>query len=214
MSPGEPRSATPVMPVHGRDALLFHGARIGVGVVLAVLTFILFPASPAIDFPIYEIGSVASDNVIAPFAFRVLKTPAELQAEQASVVRGVEPVYVYVPAALDSARASLTAFGNAIRDAATSSPQSPALAVQRAASSWGIRLSTGEAQYLAAPRRRDTMLQAIERVFDRWLSAGVASAGSLDSVRGVIVVRSGGEDHRLTSDSVATFTMLVSRARL
>jgi cyclic-di-AMP phosphodiesterase PgpH len=202
------------MPVHGRDALLFHGARIGVGVVLAVLTFILFPASPAIDFPIYEIGSVASDNVIAPFAFRVLKTPAELQAEQASVVRGVEPVYVYVPAALDSARASLTAFGNAIRDAATSSPQSPALAVQRAASSWGIRLSTGEAQYLAAPRRRDTMLQAIERVFDRWLSAGVASAGSLDSVRGVIVVRSGGEDHRLTSDSVATFTMLVSRARL
>jgi putative nucleotidyltransferase with HDIG domain len=214
VSPGEPGSATPIMPMHGRDALLFHGARIAVGVALAVLTFMLFPASPAIDFPIYEIGSVASDNVIAPFAFRVLKTPAELQAEQASVVRGVEPVYVYVPAALDSARASLTAFGNAIRDAATSSPQSAALAVQRAASSWGIRLSTGEAQYLAAARRRDTMLQAIERVFDRWLSAGVASAGSLDSVRGVIVVRSGGEDHRLTSDSVATFTMLVSRARL
>ena len=202
------------MPMHGRDALLFHGGRIAVGVALAVLTFMLFPASPAIDFPIYEIGSVASDNVIAPFAFRVLKTPAELQAEQASVVRGVEPVYVYVPAALDSARASLTAFGNALRDAATSSPQSAALAVQRAASSWGIRLSSGEAQYLAATRRRDTMLQAIERVFDRWLSAGVASAGSLDSVRGVIVVRSGGEDHRLTSDSVATFTMLVSRARL
>ena len=214
MSPGESRSATPIRPMDGRDALLFHGARIAVGVAVAVLTFILFPASPAIDFPIYEIGSVASDNVIAPFAFRVLKTPAELQAEQAAVVRGVEPVYVYVPAALDSARASLTAFGNAIRDAAVESPQGPALGVQRAALGWGIRLSTGEAQYLAAPRRRDTMLQAIERVFDRWLSAGVASAGSLDSVRGVIVVRSAGQDHRLPSDSVATFTMLVSRARL
>ena len=214
MSPGESRSATPTPPLQGRDALLFHGVRIAVGIALAVLTFILFPASPAIDFPIYEIGSVASDNVIAPFAFRVVKTPAELQAEQAAVVRGVEPVYVYVPAALDSAKLSLTAFGNAIRDAANSSPQNPALAIQRAGLSWGIRLSTGEAQYLAASRRRDTMLQTIQRAFDRWLSAGVASSGALDSVRGVIVVRSGGEDHRLPSDSVATFTMLVSRARL
>ena len=216
MSPGESRPAMPAsaIPRQGRAALVFHGARIAVGVALAVLTFILFPASPAIDFPVYEIGSVASDNVIAPFAFRVLKTPSELEAEQAAVVRGVEPVYVYVPAALDSARVSLAAFGNAIRDAASAPPQNPVASIQRAALSWGIRLSVGEAQYLAAPRRRDTMFQAIARVFDRWLSAGVASAGSLDSVRGVIVIRSGGEDHRLPSDSVSTFTMMVSRARL
>ncbi|HSQ33093.1 MAG TPA: HDIG domain-containing protein [Gemmatimonadaceae bacterium] len=214
MSPGESRSSSPIAPAEGRDALLFHGVRIAVGVALAVLTFILFPASPAIDFPIYEVGSVASDNVIAPFAFRVLKNQAELQTEQAAVVRGVEPVYVYVPAALDSAKQSLNAFGAAIRDAADADPQFPASAVQRAAASWGVRLTTGQAQYLAAPRHRDTMLDAIQRAYDRWLSAGVASPGSLDSVRGVIVVRSGGQDHRLPSDSVATFTMLVSRARL
>ncbi|HEU4786763.1 MAG TPA: hypothetical protein VFS57_05130, partial [Gemmatimonadaceae bacterium] len=216
MSPGESRPASPIDPAQqgGRDALLFHGVRIAVGVALAVLTFTLFPASPAIDFPIYEVGSVASDNVIAPFAFRVLKNQAELQAEQAAVVRGVEPVYVYVPAALDSARQSLTAFGAAIRDAASTDPQFSTSAVQRAAASWGVGLTTGQAQYLAAPRRRDTMLDAIQRVYDRWLSAGVAGAGSLDSVRGAIVVRSGGQDHRLSSDSVATFSMLVSRARL
>jgi cyclic-di-AMP phosphodiesterase PgpH len=216
VSPSESRPATPAsaIPRQGRAALGFHGARIAVGVALAVLTFILFPASPAIDFPVYEIGSVASDNVIAPFAFRVVKTPSELEAEQAAVVRGVEPVYVYVPAALDSARESLAAFGNAIRDAASAPPQNPVASIQRAALSWGIRLSVGEAQYLAAPRRRDTMFQAIARVFDRWLSAGVASAGTLDSVRGVIVIRSAGEDHRLPSDSVSTFTMMVSRARL
>ncbi|HTJ21720.1 MAG TPA: HDIG domain-containing protein [Gemmatimonadaceae bacterium] len=214
MSPGESRSSSPFAPAEGRDALLFHGVRIAVGVALAVLTFILFPASPAIDFPIYEVGSVASDNVIAPFAFRVLKNQAELQTEQAAVVRGVEPVYVYVPAALDSAKESLSAFGAAIRDAADADPQFAASAVQRAAASWGVRLTTGQAQYIATPRRRDTMLDAIQRAYDRWLSAGVASAGSLDSVRGVIVIRSGGQDHRLPSDSVATFTMLVSRARL
>ena len=214
MSPGESRTLSPSGPAEGRDALLFHGVRIAVGVALAVLTFVLFPASPAIDFPVYEVGSVASDNVIAPFAFRVLKNQAELQTEQAAVVRGVEPVYVYVPAALDSAKQSLAAFGAAIRDAADADPQFAASGVQRAAASWGVRLTTGQAQYLATPRRRDTMLDAIQRAYDRWLSAGVASAASLDSVRGVILVRSGGQDHRLPSDSVATFTMLVSRARL
>ena len=46
--------------------LSFHAARIALGVALAVLTYLLFPASPAVDFPVYEVGSVASDNVIAP----------------------------------------------------------------------------------------------------------------------------------------------------
>src|SRR6185503_13070475 len=82
----------------------FHAARLGLGVGLAVLTYVLFPASPAIDFPIYEVGSVASDNVIAPFAFRVLKNPSELNDERIAVVRGVEPVFDFVPAALDSAK--------------------------------------------------------------------------------------------------------------
>ena len=58
----------------------------------------------------YEVGSVASDNVIAPFAFRVLKTTAELRAERDAVVRAVEPVFDFVPAALDSARQALAAF--------------------------------------------------------------------------------------------------------
>lgn len=75
-----------------RTPFAFHGARIALAVGLAILTYLLFPASPAIDFPVYEVGSVASDNVIAPFAFRVLKTDDELNAERDAVVRGVEPV--------------------------------------------------------------------------------------------------------------------------
>ena len=81
------------MDAPGPSRLAFHSARIGLAAAVAVLTFVLFPSSPAIDFPIYEVGSVASDNVIAPFAFRVLKTPAELEAEQNAVVRAVEPVF-------------------------------------------------------------------------------------------------------------------------
>jgi len=191
-----------------------HAIRIALALALAVLTFILFPASPAVDFPIYEVGSVASDNVIAPFAFRVLKTPAELKAEQDAVVRSVEPVYDYVPAAYDSAAHSLAAFAAAVNQAATTSPAYAPAAVQRAAASWGVQLTANQAAYLASPARRNALMLALNRVFDRWLAAGVANSTALDSVRGEIVVRRNGQDQRLPSDSIATFSMLVSRARL
>jgi putative nucleotidyltransferase with HDIG domain len=58
------------------------------------------------------------------------------------------------------------------------------------------------------------LFQSLDRVFTRWLSAGVSSSGALDSVRGSIVVRSGSNERRVNADSVATFNMLVSRARL
>jgi len=201
-------------PRQRRPLLAFHGPRVALGVALAVLTFALFPASPAVDFPIYEIGSVASDNVIAPFAFRVLKTNAELQSERDAVVRGVEPVYDFVPAALDSARRSLSVFATAITQVSAGTPQVAIAAIQRAASSWGMGLSVAQAAYLASERRRAALFQSLDRVFTRWLSAGVASSGALDSVRGAIVVRSGRDERRVDSDSVATFSMLVSRARL
>jgi putative nucleotidyltransferase with HDIG domain len=191
-----------------------HAARVALAVGLAVLTFVLFPASPATDLPIYEVGSVASDNVIAPVAFRVLKTPSELQAEREAIVRGVEPVYDFVPAALDTARQALAGFGSAVSQAVAINPQGVGAAVQRAAQTWGMPLSAGQAAYLANPQRRGALITSVSRAFDRWLAAGVASAGSLDSVAGAIVVRTGGEDRRLPADSVATFNMLVSRARL
>jgi putative nucleotidyltransferase with HDIG domain len=202
-------------PVDAPDRrLAFHAARIGLAAALAVLTFALFPSSPAIDFPIYEVGSVASDNVIAPFAFRVLKTQTELDGERSGVARAVEPVLDYRAAALDSARQALSGFAGAVAQAANTTPDLATVAVQRAALSWGMRLTASQAAYLAVPRRRDAVFQTLDRVFDRWLRAGVTSTGVLDSVHGAIVLRSGTEERRLPSDSIATFAMLVSRARL
>jgi putative nucleotidyltransferase with HDIG domain len=213
---GEPGSRPPTAGISlRRRPASFHLARIAVAVALAVLTYALFRTAPAVDLPIYEVGSVATDNVISPFAFRVLKSDAELRAERDAVVRGVEPVYRFVPAALDSAKASLNAFGAAIAEAASAAaPPAAASAIQRAANTWGVTLTTPQASYLANPSKRTTMLQALNRAYDRWLSTGVAAPGALDSVHGVVVVRAGGEDRRTPSDSIATFAMLVSRARL
>src|SRR3712207_8874949 len=61
-----------------RRRLAFHGARVALALALAALTSALFPASPAVEVPIYEVGSVAGDNVIAPFAFSIPKSEAEV----------------------------------------------------------------------------------------------------------------------------------------
>src|SRR5262249_2644131 len=150
----------------GMEALLpaprtlsFHLARVALGVALALLTYALFRTAPAVDLPIYEVGSVASDNVISPFAFHGLTGKDELEKGRTSIGSGVEPVFGLVPAALDSAKQSLNAFGAAIGQAATATPQNAAIAVQRAASGWGITLTTNQAAYLGNPTRRAAMLQ-------------------------------------------------------
>jgi hypothetical protein len=204
-----------VDPPPRRERFRFHGTRIAVALGLAVFTYLLFPAAPAVDFPVYEVGSVASDNVIAPFAFNVPKTAAELEKEREAAASTVEPVFDYVPAALDSTRRQLAALTQAMNGAAGAvDPRNALIGIQQAASSQGITLTPPEAAYLVQERRRTPMLSAVQRVFDRWLGAGVASRGTLDNIRGDIILKNGRDERRLSSDSIQTFSMLISRARL
>ena len=198
-----------------RAWLRFHGPRIAMALALAVFTYILFPASPAVDFPVYEVGSVASDNVIAPFAFSVPKTEAELTKERDAAAATVEPVFDYVPAALDSTHRQLAALIDAVNAAAaTNDSRNVVIGIQQAAASQGVKLEAPEAAYLISERHRTAMFEAVRRVFDRWLPAGIASRGALDNVRGDVILRNGKDERRLSSDSIQTFSMLVSRARL
>lgn len=196
-----------------RARLRFHGPRIALGLGLAVFTYLLFPASPAVDFPVYEVGSVASDNVIAPFAFSVPKTEAELTKERDAAAATVEPVFDFVPSALDSTRRQFAALTQAI-DAAAADPRNPVLAIQQASAALGVTLTAPEAAYLAQERKRSALFSAVQRVFERWLGAGVASRGTLDNVRGDVILKNGKDERRVSSDSIQTFSMLVSRARL
>src|SRR3954467_12556275 len=100
-----------------RARLRFHGPRVALALGLAVFTYLLFPASPAVDFPVYEVGSVASDNALAPPAFSVPKTESELRREGDAGAATVEPVFDFVPAALDSTRRQFAALTQAINAA-------------------------------------------------------------------------------------------------
>ena len=200
-------------PPMRKARLGFHGTRIALALGLAIFTYVLFPASPAVDFPVYEVGSVASDNVIAPFAFSVPKTETELTKEREAAAATVEPVFDFVPAALDSTRRQLAALTQAI-DGAAADPRNAVLAIQQASATQGITLTAPEASYLAQEHRRRAMFGAVQRVFDRWLGSGVASRGALDNVRGDVILKNGKDERRVSSDSIQTFSMLVSRARL
>src|SRR3989440_2501866 len=211
--PAERANAADAAP--RRSRLRFHGPRVALALALAVFTYLLFPASPAVDFPVYEVGSVASDNVIAPFAFSVPKSDAELSKERDAAAATVEPVFDFVPGALDSTRRQLAAFAQTVNGAAAAADlRNVVIGIQQAAASQGVTLTAPEATYLAQERRRTPMLGAVQRVFERWLGTGIASRGALDNVRGDVILRSGKDERRVSSDTLQHFSMLVRRGGL
>jgi putative nucleotidyltransferase with HDIG domain len=198
-----------------RSTLSYHGARIAIAVGLAALTSALFPASPAVEVPIYEVGSVAGDNVIAPFAFTVSKSETELTREREELLRVAEPVFIFSPAALDSARAQLRSFDQTVAAAGrTPDPRLAIPTIQQAAAAHGMQVTVDEAMYLAQPAKRAALTQAVNRVFERWLAGGVAPSGVFDTVRGGVLLRRGTDERRVSPDDIATFNALLSRARL
>ena len=107
-------------PAALRGPTAHHAARVLVALAVAVVTYLLFPAAPAVQFPVLEVGAVSPTNVIAPFQFRVPKSETDLAREREDAVRSVVPQFEYVPAAVDSARAELQAFMQAVGAAAGS----------------------------------------------------------------------------------------------
>ena len=204
----------------GGSPLRFHAPRVAIALVLALLTYALFPASPAVDFPLLEVGSVAPENVIAPFAYDVRKSQAELTRERDDMSRSVVPVFVYSPVAADSARQALRAFFAATAAAAGTRATTPAgdaeraAAVVAAAAEQRVQLAPEEATYLLAPTRRAAMEAAISRTFDRWLTVGVSTSSALDAAGPTVSIRREGAERAARADSVPTFAELVARARL
>jgi putative nucleotidyltransferase with HDIG domain len=196
----------------------FHGARIALALAVALLTYVFFPAAPAVDFPLLEVGSVAPENVSAPFAYTVPKTEAELAKEREDLARSVEPIFAYAPQGTDSARVEIDALRSAVDGAlaatANRGDADRAAAVQRAAGSVGLQLTAPEAIYLAQPGRDEAVADALRRAVDRWLVAGVAASGALDNIMGTVTLRRGAQQRSILGDSILTFSSFVSRARL
>lgn len=197
-----------------RKRALFHGARVAIGLALATLTYVLFPSSTAEQVPVYDVGAVATTNVIAPFAFAVPKAAADLERERGELARAAEPIFTYSAADLDSSRVELQRFANAVTVAAGAPDARIAVEeIRNAAAAFQVRLTTDEAAYLLNPANRGPLIEAVARVYERWGPSGVAPSGVLDSVRGDVIVRTREGERRIRADEVMTFSALVARAR-
>ena len=63
------RMTSPEVPAKPGDRALYLAALLALVIALPMATYALFPSSPAVESPLFEVGAVATDNVIAPFAF-------------------------------------------------------------------------------------------------------------------------------------------------
>lgn len=215
MSVGEQwrRAIRSAPPEHGGGRVAYHALRIAILVLVAGITYLFFPTSPAVDSPIFEVGSVADETVIAPFAFTVRKTDADLARERDELAASVKPILVFSRPALDSATGALARFAEALNGAAEGGGAAAAAAIQRAGTAQGVALSPAEAEYLVFAGRRRALLDGVRRAYMRWLTDGVTASGVSDNLRGEVIVRNGTEERGRLADSLLTFGGLLSRAR-
>jgi cyclic-di-AMP phosphodiesterase PgpH len=210
-----PQSGTvTVAPDTGHERFALHAPRIALLLAVALVTYLLFPTSAAVDSPIFEIGSVATQNVIAPFAFTVPKSSADLRNEREELARSAKPIFIYSPAALDSSQQQLSTLMRAIGAAADSAgKRNEAAAATHAAMEHGLALTAAEGAYVARPDHRRAMQDAVHRAYAKWLPEGIAASGALDDVRGELLVRRGTEERNELADSVLTLGTLLKRSR-
>jgi putative nucleotidyltransferase with HDIG domain len=194
-------------------AVRFHGPRALITLLVAAVTYLVFPASPVVDSPILEVGSVAPDNVIAPFGYSVRKSPEELAKEQNDIARSVEPIFTFDSAALDSSRALVDRFAQEMRQVASIPEAQRITSVQQIGTMLGVQLTSPEAQYLATPGRADAVADGVRRAYDRWLATGIADGGALDGIQGAVTLRQDTVTS-VNADSISTFPTLLARARL
>jgi putative nucleotidyltransferase with HDIG domain len=202
-------------PSEQRFSLRYHGARIALALVLAIVTHQLFPGSPAVDSPLYEVGSVAPENVIAPFAFNIPKDEKEVARERDDVGKVAQPVFNLVPQASDTARARLSAFMQALGTVRRNpDADTRTRAMQAAAKQYGVDLTAAEAEYLASEDQRHLLEVAVASAYTRLLAVGVAPAGMLDTIRGDMVLRRASGAQTVRADSIIGFPGFLARARV
>lgn len=184
----------------------YHAGRWGLMGALAVFTYVLYPVAGGFETPVLESGQVSPVDVVAPFAFRVLKSPAELAREAGALAATVRPVYEYQEGALDSVLSQVEALFAALASAESDSAR---IAVARR---FGIRLQPEEAAWLAAETARGAFRRALVRLARVELVRGVAASGTVEfEVSREVVVRREGREVVLPRDSIVSFARYLAQ---
>ena len=159
---------------NGTGNALYHGARAFLLIILAVLVTALFPRSTAVGVGPYELGVVATEDVIAEFAFPVPKSPEELNREQIEVAATVPATFDFQPEAADSMLSSIGRFLDRVEE--VSADQPPGSGIRALFTGVGIPLPDEQVELLLNQSVRDQLRQATMDAIDRWLPDGVVES--------------------------------------
>lgn len=187
-------------------ALPFHALRWLPVVVLALVTYVLYPVAEIFDVPLVESGQVAQNEVLAPFEFVVRKSPQEIAQDGEALAATVRPIYEYLPTVADSIRRRVDTLFLALDSART-----PA-ALAEAAGHYGVRLSPEEAEFLLPRGRRNAFHNGLARLLQRSLSQGVAPRGTIEQeLSREVVVRREGRERVVPRDSILGYVAFLDR---
>jgi hypothetical protein len=184
----------------------FHAVRWAPVLVLAVLTFALYPVTGRFDAPLLEPGEVAPRDVVAPFDFEVPKAAGEVRREAQALSATVRPIYQVRPSAVDSA---VTAAGQLFRalDGAAGGA-----ALIDSAQARGVRLSPEEAAFLLDGDRRSAFRRGVELMLRRELARGVIGSGALDNESAPdVVLRDGAGERVVPRAAIPTYPQFLER---
>jgi cyclic-di-AMP phosphodiesterase PgpH len=206
-------------PVHTwPDAVQHHGSRIALLLLLATVTYLLYPVAPVPDLPRPEVGQVIDRDIIADVGFMVFKDDEELAAEQAEAAAAVAPIFRYDATAVDSTRAQILGFitrvDSVVQSDVPDAERTDALrAVLRSYS-----LPTGsDIVGLLAGRWRVPLWISLQGTVDQDLPTGIASNADIEQIRSsrVRVLRDG-SDREIPRDSLhgAPYLWTLARGRL
>jgi len=188
-------------------AVSFHAARWVPVLVLAMLTYTLYPVARVVDAPIVEAGQVAPSEVLAPFEFAVRKSPQEVARDAEALANTVRPIYEYASAVPDSVRRRIDALFAGLDTAGS------AAAISDAAAAAGVRLTPEEAQFLEPKARRNAFRSSLTRFMQRQLSQGVAPRGTIEQeLSREVVVRREGRERVVPRDSLLSFGVFLDRS--
>jgi putative nucleotidyltransferase with HDIG domain len=190
-------------------AAVYHGLRWLPLVLVAVLTYYLFPAPAHLAAPALRVGEIAEQTVTAPFYFVVPKSDAERALEGESKAMTARPVYRFDAQAYDSVMAQVDSLFARLRVAA----QDGAAEVEAVAAGAGARLGRSEIDYLIETGHRRAVQTALASFLKGTMSQGVADAGTIRAEPSrFLSLRHGDAERVVPRDSILTFPDLMARA--
>lgn len=209
MSRGDARSnATVLQRLSGDpgrsvgERIAHHGSRVLLLVLLAVFITALFPPTARMNMARYEVGMVASEDVIARVPFSVPKSPEELARERQLAMESVPPTFDFVPQASDTMAARLASFFDQVDAAATQGGRPD---VERVLRNSSLVATPSQVDALMDPATRRLLRRTAMTAATEIMPQGVLDAGqALNITTPTVTVRRGESERAVAADDVIT----------